>query len=635
MIDRNASLRRAPAPLDRWPATLPALLVTLALAACQPLTQTDSDLWTQAQEQRAESRSSAGRHGEAATVYFNLSRYARRAADRERYLILAAGEQRLAGNAAQARVTLEGINRPLAPENRQRYAETAAAIALDLDQPEQALRFLDEAPAAARGRAAAARLAIRAEALFRLGQTADATRALLEREIWLDSPAAISANQRRLWDAYLSFGGTPGSDAAAGVDDPVLAGWLRLGQVAQAHGTNARALRQALAQWQLAHPNHPALDPLVRTLLADLRALQAYPEQLALLLPLSGRQQAAGEAVREGFLAAFFALAGPDQALTVRTYDTSAVPAAAAYRRAVAEGADFIVGPLLKESVSEVAAGELPAGTLVLNYLPDDWPTPPGLYQFALAPEDEARQAAQRAVRQGQLRAIALAPDNDWGRRVLGSFDAELQAAGGRIIDYRFYDPGVADFSYGIEQLMLIGESRARAERLRANLGIPLEFEPRRRQDIDLIFMAASADAGKLIRPQLRFHYAGRVPTYATSAIYQEGSRGNSDLNGIIFPDIPWILAPDEEMKHVRAMMARYWPVQAERRPRLFALGFDAYRLIPLLHTGNENLRRNGATGNLYLDSSGRVHRELPFARIRAGQPAYIPPVASPERTGP
>ena len=76
---------------------------------------------------------------------------------------------------------------------------------------------------------------------------------------------------------------------------------------------------------------------------------------------------------------------------------------------------------------------------LTLNYLPEDTLAPPGLYQFALAPEDEAAAAAVRAIGDGHTRAVALVPNNDWGRRLLSSFATELEGMGGTLLDYRSY----------------------------------------------------------------------------------------------------------------------------------------------------------------------------------------------------
>ena len=181
---------------------------------------------------------------------------------------------------------------------------------------------------------------------------------------------------------------------------------------------------------------------------------------------------------------------------------------------------------------------------------------------------------------------------------------------------------------------MLIDESRARHDRLTANLGIELEYEPRRRADIDLIFLAANPLSGKLIRPQLRFHYAGAIPTYATSAIYQVGSSNNADLNGIMFPEIPWIIVPDGQSMDIRDTLTRYWPNQADRLSRLYAMGFDAYQLVPLVNAGGGR-ELEGMTGTLYFDDRGRILRRLPWVKIQRGKPRLmdpIPEIADPRR---
>jgi outer membrane PBP1 activator LpoA protein len=79
----------------------------------------------------------------------------------------------------------------------------------------------------------------------------------------------------------------------------------------------------------------------------------------------------------------------------------------------VADGAEFVIGPLLPGSVTELANDILvPVPVLTLNYLPDDTLAPPGLYQFALAPEDEARSVAARAIAEGHSRAVARMPSS-------------------------------------------------------------------------------------------------------------------------------------------------------------------------------------------------------------------------------
>lgn len=343
--------------------------------------------------------------------------------------------------------------------------------------------------------------------------------------------------------------------------------------------------------------------------------------RIALLLPLSGAQRAVAEAVRDGFIAAWLADDGPARA-PVMVLDEEQGGAVGTYRQALDAGAGIVVGPLLKESAAQIAtvAGTVP--TLVLNTLDAATPPPPGpFFQFALAPEDEARQVAERAVAEGRRRALALVPDSEWGRRLLASFTPALEAIGGTVLAHHYYDPAATDFTAAIERLLHLDESRDRHRRLVANLGVALEFEPRRRDDIDFIFMAASTATGRLIRPQLRFLDAGDIPTYATSVIYQAGSGSDADLDGVMFADAPVLVAPDEHGRAMQAAVTARWPAGAMARLRFFALGYDAYGLAASLAAApGVPAGLAGLSGMLSFDTAGRVHRQLPWAQFHDGR---------------
>ena len=65
---------------------------------------------------------------------------------------------------------------------------------------------------------------------------------------------------------------------------------------------------------------------------------------MALLLPLTGRYRTTGVAVRDGFVAA--CLADPaDVRPRITIYDTAANGVVASYQQALADGAQFVVGP--------------------------------------------------------------------------------------------------------------------------------------------------------------------------------------------------------------------------------------------------------------------------------------------------
>jgi outer membrane PBP1 activator LpoA protein len=349
--------------------------------------------------------------------------------------------------------------------------------------------------------------------------------------------------------------------------------------------------------------------------------------RIALLLPLSGRQAAIGRAVRDGFLAGL--LAAGDTRVGVDVID-AAGGVATAYGVARDAGADVIVGPLLKEAVEALLplAGDRPV--LALNYLGDDRPGPAGFYQFGLAPEDETAAVADRVLGEGRLRGVALAPDNDWGRRLLNAFNARFGAGGGSLVAWQFYDPAAADFSAPVRTVLGSDAAAARARRLQANLGEPVDFEASARPDVDFIFVAANTGVARRLAPALRFHGAGALPVYATSAVYEDGLASEPDLEGLWFPDSPWVIDPDSRARPVKAALASGSP-EALAISRLYALGYDAYGLAVRLAAGplpTEGYA--GVTGRLSVDAGGRVHRGLGFARITGGVAVAADGVAAP-----
>jgi outer membrane PBP1 activator LpoA protein len=353
--------------------------------------------------------------------------------------------------------------------------------------------------------------------------------------------------------------------------------------------------------------------------------LPAAPH-IALLLPVTGRTAGPAISVRDGFMTAYYQTP-PAERPRVRVYDTGTQSVADAITAATRQGADFIVGPLTREEVQ--AAAELPgphAPILALNFLPPERPPPARFYQFALSPEDEARLAAQRVLLDHHRRGVALVPTGDWGARVLGAFRQELQADGGELIGTGLIDSARTDYSTTITEVLRISDSTARYHRLESILGTKLQFEPRRRNDIEFIFAPAQANMERLLRPQLRFHFAGDIPTYATSDAFEPDVRANEDLDGLMFPDMPWMLGGDLA-DAVRAAARDAWPTGGPHRGRLFAFGFDAFRLAQALrHVGvSGDISVEGLTGRLSLDAQHHVRREIGWAQLHGGELKLLP----------
>ncbi len=579
-------------------------------------------------EARAERLALAGNHDEAATAYIGLAAAAA-GTERDRLTMLAVEQWIDAGDVMRARNAHGRVARPTTRRAYWLWSTNAAALSLYEGDADAALNLLE--PLSRESLTIERRLrvdALRADAWLQKSDPARAVELMQQREQYLDDTRSIEQNRERLWRGLAA--GRPSELRAAAelALDPTIKGWLSLGSLAASTGQQGIGWANGVVRWREANPDHPAIAIVDDLDLPD-ELLTQYPRQIALLLPLSGRNAAAGRAIQNGFLGAYFATAGGlDDRQTVRVYDVASEGgASAAYAAAVADGAEFVVGPLLRASVNELANDILvPVPVLTLNFLPENTLAPPGLYQFALSPEDEARSAAERALADGHTRALALVPNNNWGRRVLTSFATAFESQGGTLIDQRSFTAGTPDFSNTIEDLMALSGSVRRYQRLRANIGGPLQFDPRRRQDSEFIFLAANASTGRLLKSQLKFHYSGDLPVYSTSSIYAMDGRSDSDLNGVMFADTPWIIDPQPWIRDLPQQFEVFWPEQ-RRLGRLHAMGYDAYTLVGSLFLARGGMMDeiDGATGSLYLDVDGRVHRRMAWAQFQAGVPVALP----------
>ena len=79
-------------------------------------------------------------------------------------------------------------------------------------------------------------------------------------------------------------------------------------------------------------------------------------------------------------------------------------------------------------------------------------------------------------------------------------------------------------------------------------------------------------------------------------------------------------------IQHLPAIYEHHWPEQ-RRLGRLHAMGYDAYYLVGSLFAARGGFidEVDGATGRLYLDRDGRVHRGMAWARFERGRPMPLP----------
>jgi uncharacterized protein len=408
--------------------------------------------------------------------------------------------------------------------------------------------------------------------------------------------------------------------------EPLVRGWLEVGQIAADAARNPQGAANAVRSWQGRYPAHPAATVAMAEITmptpgqpSGSATQRVASGPIGLLLPLTGRQSLAATLVRDGFIAGLDFV--PEmQRPEVRIYDTGTLGVDGALQQARADGMAILVGPLTRDEV--LSAAQLHGGgapLLLLNSLGDQG-APRGVYQFALAPEDEARQIARAAWSAGQRRALVMAQTGDWGTRVGAAFHDEFTRAGGDVVAQAKFDPALRELTDVITQALKINDSRARHRRLQQVVGGDLQFEAQRREDIDLIFTAAQQPLTmRQIQPQLRFFGAGDLPSYMTSDSFDPDPLAARDLEGVRFPEMPWVLDTSGAAAERRAATQPIWSDRGQRLSRLFAFGHDAAALAMIVGVRTPVAPVQGLTGKLTIDSDGRVQRELEWARVSGG----------------
>ena len=586
-----------------------------------------------------------GRYAEAADEYTALSRDARGAAAQD--LMLKAAALRLdVGQTDRASELMDELaGQVLAGDLAPRRDLLAADLALRQGAPDRTIELLSDSPADRFGSESTAKLhLLRARAYEDTGRFMEAALERVALDAVLVDDVRRATNYSALWDA-LTRADRSRRERELPRATGALAGWLHLAAIVDEHRSSTTTLARELTQWQASFPNHPANAEIVVTMLGAVRESVRQPTRIALLLPFHDDFAEAADATRDGFLAAWYADAANTQRPTIAIHDTSFEAIDVVYARAVEAGADFVVGPLRRGPVTSLACGATPLAvtTLALNET-DDAPSVEGgsgrrcgreqavprLYHFTLVPEAEARQVAEHAWLGGFAKAIAFTREGPWGERVYRAFADEWERLGGILLDHRPLPPDAADVGTAAAETLGALRSRERARDVSRAVGRRVEHEPRRRQDVDFVFLAAFPAGARQLMPQLAFHHGAGLPVYATSHVWsgEPDPTNDRDLDGIMFGDMPWLAAPTESDRRLQEQLGIAPEGRSMRLPRLHAFGADAYRLATGLRrfTGDRLADIEGHTGRLSLGDNHRISRRLVWTRFVDGTPAPLEP---------
>lgn len=465
-------------------------------------------------------------------------------------------------------------------------------------------------------------LRIRAKGMLAIGKPLESVQLRIDTGQYLDNELDQSENQQFIWEAMDRISEHRIIAALSKPQPTALRGWLELNLIARRSNMLPEQMEPWINKWYELYPEHEAGGEFAQLLLAESQLIYINPTRITLMLPFQGKFEAVAEAIQNGFLYAYYN--DPDEKPMLEVVNASLDPAQfmAQYHQVAQNGSDFIVGPLDKKLVNILALNEaLDTPTLTLNYADNGESGINNLYQFGLRPEDEAEQIADYALVDGHYHAVTLTPDNKLGDRLSSAFTKRFELLGGQVVGSSRYLSKKNDYSVSIKQLLQVNSSDRRQDILQTVIGQPVEFIPRRRKDVDMVFIGGNPRQARLLKPQLKFHHAKDLPVYATSSISSSSADKDADrdLNEILFVDTPWALKQEDNIDYQN--IQKLWPLDLRRYGKFFALGIDAYRLIPSLRRLMVHPEQTAEmnTGTLSVDKRGRVHRQLFLATYEKG----------------
>ena len=369
--------------------------------------------------------------------------------------------------------------------------------------------------------------------------------------------------------------------------------------------------------------------------LAQLQLPVRHAERVGLLVPLSGPLAAAGRAVRDGFIAAYFDDEAPRKP-ALHVYDTTARPIPAIYEQSLVDAVELIVGPLNKGKLEALRRLNPEVPVLGLNYLdaasadsPEDdiaqhsntEPVSTGAQPFmqvGLAIEDEAATIAARLLAEDLQRLLAIRGAEGWAVRGAAAltaawpFELELQ---------EFAD--VKTITESVGEAMRVTASLERRDALQRLLNTDLEFLPRARSDFDGVVAFVNHVDATALGPALKFHFASHLPVFASSQSVRDAS-ALKELNGFRVALMPFDLNAHPLWDAVHEVFGDSRGNTAALR----ALGMDAYLIVNNWARIARREPLQGATGQLRLARSGQIRRTLAWGQVSRGALRALPPVA-------
>ena len=266
--------------------------------------------------------------------------------------------------------------------------------------------------------------------------------------------------------------------------------------------------------------------------------------RVALLVPTTGSDAAIGQSIADAANMAVLDTGGDTIRVTI--YDTGAGARAAA-ERALVDGAELILGPLLSDNVREVAPLAGARNVPIVAFTNDVETASPGVFVMGFTPTQSVGRVVSYAATQGAKRFAVLAPQGTYGDRATSSFVAAVREAGGRTVTTQRYSTSQPSVNAAARALVAAGA-------------------------VDAVMIADSGRSAVAIVAALKKAGVGSPTILGTELWNTERSlRSNPDFDGALFASVSDTL--------YEQLATKYRDRYARAPYRLSSLGYDAVLL--------------------------------------------------------
>jgi ABC-type branched-subunit amino acid transport system substrate-binding protein len=332
-----------------------------------------------------------------------------------------------------------------------------------------------------------------------------------------------------------------------------------------------------------------SLAPPFSSTLPAPSAIRSTKIQVALLLPLSGRNAALGQAMLNAAQIAVFDMGSTDFELMPRDTGAGGEAAASAAQEAITGGARLLIGPLFAADVAAVKPIVQTSNVNMLALSTDVSLAEPGAYVMGFAPAPQVERVVAYAAQHGASRFAALIPASPYGALVKTAFEDAVRKNNGKIVAL---------------------ESPQKAEALAARKG-----------DFDALFLPLAGNELKAaVQTLATAGFDSNKVRLLGTGLWDDPEIGQTPLL------VGGIYAASEPSARA-AFVAAYKNAYGQEPPRLATLAYDATALAAVLAGNGARFDRQalgnpsgfaGLDGLFRLTAQGTAERGLAINEITA-----------------